>query len=150
MKKLFFTACTMFLGFSSFSQWTYETIKNDFDEPYRIAYTSQNNGAILKLEELEGDIIFYIQGGYYCDDYPSVDLVFDVNGENVKFLIEGMKNKKGDVVFFTGDVATDIFLEPFQKCTTLKIRINESYCSTETYTFNMSRSSSALNFMQNK
>ena len=45
----------LLLGFnlcinSVFGQWTFKTIKNDFDDPYKIAYTASNNGAVLKLE----------------------------------------------------------------------------------------------------
>jgi hypothetical protein len=147
MKKLFFTFAILFSISYSFSQWSYQLIKNDFDDPYRIAYTSANNGAILKLENVEGSVFFYIQGGYYCDDYPSVDLVFVVNGLNVKYTIEGLRNDKNDVVFFTGDLVNSEFYQDFKKCSLLKIRINETYCDTETYSFNMSKSTSALNFM---
>jgi len=38
---------------SAFGQWVFKTVKNDFDDPFKIAYTSENNGAILKLETLE-------------------------------------------------------------------------------------------------
>jgi hypothetical protein len=35
------------------SQWTYKKVQNDFDDPYKIAYTGRNNEAILKLENVE-------------------------------------------------------------------------------------------------
>lgn len=37
----------------AYCQWTFKTVKNDFDDPYKIAYTGRNNEAILKLETLE-------------------------------------------------------------------------------------------------
>jgi hypothetical protein len=150
MKKLFFTLVILFSVSMAYSQWSYELIKNDFDDPYRIAYTSANNSAILKLENVDGSIFFYIQGGYYCDEYPSVDLVFVVNGVNVKYTIEGMKNDKNDVVFFTGDLVNNEIFDSFKKCSVLKVRINESYCDSETYSFNMSKSTSAVTFIIGK
>jgi hypothetical protein len=150
MKKVFFTLAVLFSVSMAYSQWSYERIANDFDDPYRIAYTSANNSAILKLENVDGSIFFYIQGGYYCDDYPSVDLVFVVNGENIKYNIEGMKNDKNDVVFFTSDLVNNEMFDSFKKCSVLKVRINETYCDSDTYSFNMSKSTSAVTFIIGK
>jgi hypothetical protein len=150
MKNLFFTLAFLFSFFYANSQWSYENVDNGFDDSYRIAYTKANNGAILKLENVEGDIFFYIQGKYYCDEYPLVDLVFVVNGVNVKYSLEGFKSKDDSAIFFMSDLINSEILKSFQKCTVLKVRVNESYCSSETYSFNMSKSTSALNYMQYK
>jgi hypothetical protein len=149
--KNFILSFILFLSIgSAYSQWSYESVSNGFDDPYRIAYTTKNNDAILKLENVEGSIYFYIQGGFFCDDNPSVDLVFVVNGENVKHNLTGIKNDNNSVVFFTGDLMNESMLESFKKCSVLKIRVNESYCDSETYTFNMSKSTSALTYILNK
>jgi len=150
MKNLFFTLAFLFSIFYANSQWSYQNVDNGFDDSYRIAYTTVSNGAILKLENLNGNILFYIQGKYYCDDYPLVNLVFVVNGVNVKYSIEGVKSDDGKAVFFMSDLTTSEILTSFKKCTLLKVRINESYCSSETYSFNMSKSTSALNYIEYK
>lgn len=150
MKKLFLTIVLLFSLSSVYSQWSYELVKNDFDDPYRIAYTSENNGAILKLENVEGSIYFYVAGGYYCDENPSVDLVFVVNGQNIKFNIEGLVNSSKDALFFTTDLINSEMLESFKKCSLVKIRVNESTCTNEIYSFNMGRSTSALNYILGK
>jgi hypothetical protein len=150
MKKIFFTFLLFFSVSIAYSQWSYELIKNDFDDPYRIAYTSVNNGAVLKLENVEGSIFFYISGGYYCDEYPTVDLVFIVNRVNVRYSIEGFVNSSKDALFFTTDLINSEMLESFKKCSLVKIRVNESVCSNEIYSFNMSKSTSALNYINNK
>ena len=98
---------------------------------------------------MDGNIFFYIQGGYYCDAYPEVDLVFVVNGVNVKYTLQGFKNDSNDAVFFTSDLMNHEMLESFKKCSVLKVRINESYCDTDIHSFNMSKSTSALNYMLN-
>lgn len=150
MKNLFLTLILFFTISNAFSQWTYEVVNNGFDDPYRIAYTSTNNHAYLKLENVDGEIVFYIQGGFYCDDYPSVDLVFVVNGVNFKYTMTGLKNDSNDAVFFTADLMDNEMLESFKKCSVVKVRINESYCDSDIYTFNMTKSTSALNFMLNQ
>lgn len=48
-----------FLPIVSFGQWTFKTVDNGFDEPYKIAYSAANNGAILKLESLEMEKTIY-------------------------------------------------------------------------------------------
>ena len=40
------------------AQWTNKSVNNGFDDPYRICYTAENNGAILKLENIDGSIYF--------------------------------------------------------------------------------------------
>ena len=149
MKKIITTLLLLFIANSSFAQWTFETVDNDFDDPYKIAYTDVDNQAVLKLENESNYVVFYIQGDYYCEEYPIVDLVFVVNGENYKYSIDGIKSKKGNVIFLSGDLASDIFFEAFKKCSSLKVRVNETNCSSETYNFNMSKSTSAFNFMSN-
>lgn len=47
------TFLTLIVSNFFFGQWTYKTVKNDFDDPYKIAYSEINNGAILKLEAVE-------------------------------------------------------------------------------------------------
>jgi hypothetical protein len=150
MKKLFFTALTFLCVSISFSQWKMRSVDNGFDEPYKIALTAKNNGSFLKLENVEGDIFFYIQEGYFCDEEPLVELVFVVNGQNVKYSIYASNNSEGDCVFFCTDLMNNEMLNAFKKCSSVKIRINQDYCDTYVYTFNMSQSTSALNFVINQ
>jgi hypothetical protein len=150
MKKIFLTIVLLFSLSSVYSQWSYQLVKNDFYDPYRIAYTTENNDAILKLENVDGSIFFYVQGGYYCDENPSVDLAFLVNGVNVRYNIEGFVNSSKDALFFTTDLINNEMLESFKKCSSVKIRVNESTCTNEIYSFNMSKSTSALNYILGK
>ena len=104
----------------------------------------------MKLENVDGSIFFYVQGGYYCDENPSVDLAFLVNGVNVRYNIEGFVNSSKDALFFTTDLINSEMLESFKKCSLVKIRVNESTCTNEIYSFNMGRSTSALNYILGK
>ena len=148
MKKIALILNFSLVSLLSYSQWTYKTVNNGFDDPYPIAYTTENNSSILKLENVDNYIYFYLQGGYFCDDYPDVDLVFVVNGVNKKHTLQGKKNPQSDAVFFATDLMNDEMLIDFKQCSILKVRITESYCDNNTYTFIMDKSTSALNFMQ--
>ena len=149
MKKIALILNFCLVSLLSYSQWSYETVNNGFDDPYPIAYTSPNNTSILKLENVDDYIYFYLQGGYFCDEYPNVDLVFVVNGVNKKYTLQGRKNGQSDAVFFTTDLVNDEMLIDFKQCSVLKVRIVESYCDNSTYSFNMGKSTSALNFIIN-
>jgi len=67
MKKV--TLLIHFLPFVLFSQWTFKTVNNGFDSPYKIAYTAENNDALLKLEPVEVEVPlskkYPIQSGMY-------------------------------------------------------------------------------------
>ena len=58
---------------------------------------------------------------------------------NIKFFSE----------FFVSDLLNESCLADFKACSSLKIRINDSLCETEIYTFNMSGSSAALKYVIN-
>jgi len=150
MKKIIVTVGLMLIGFNSSAQWTYQSVDNGFDNRYRIAYTEKNNNAILKLENVDGDIIFYLQGGYFCDETPNIDLVFIVNGENKKYSTSSVKSDDNSCLFFITDLTSSDMFEDFKNCTSLKLRVNESYCDTEVYNFNMSKSATAYNYILNK
>jgi hypothetical protein len=148
MKKVILSVASMMMLSVGYSQWSYETVNNGFDDPYRIAYTAQNNGAILKLEKVGDAVYFYITGGYYCDENPIVNLVFVINGKDVKFYSESHTSMDNETVFIMDNILTSNLLDSFKNCTSIRIRVNESYCDTKTYTFNMRGSTAALNFIK--
>jgi hypothetical protein len=148
MKKLILSLASMMVLSISHSQWSYKTINNNFDDPYKIAYTAENNGAILKLEKVGDEVYFYITGGYYCDEDPIVDLVFIVNGKDVKFYAESSVSSDNETVFIMNDILTSNLLDPFKNCTSIRVRVNDFTCDTEVYFFNMKGSTAALNFIK--
>lgn len=139
----------LLLSLTTYSQWVYKTVTDGFDDPYKVAYTDNPSGAYLKMEYSEGRVLFFIKGGYYCDETPSYDFVFQLGQEVYKVSGVGLKSESSDIIFFTPNLLDEEFqtVDWFKKCSKLKIRINESYCTTEYYEFNMSKSSSALEFM---
>ena len=148
MKKHLTLLTFILCSLKSFSQWSYETVNNGFDDPYRIAYSKSMNGAFLKLENVNGNVCFYLQGSYTCDDDPLVEVVCVVAGENRKYSFAGIISEDRKIVFITDDLESSGMLDDFKNATVLKIRINETYCVTNIYSFNMGKSSSAFTFIK--
>jgi len=147
MKKTILTVATLILANVSIAQWTNKSVNNSFDEPYRICHTKENNGAILKLENVDGEIALYLQGGYFCDENLTVDVSLMVNGEWKKYSTVGTKSDDSKAVFLIDDLASSELIINFLNATSIKLRVNETYCETEYYQFNMSGSTSAYKFI---
>jgi hypothetical protein len=148
MKKVILNIASVLLVNISFAQWTNKNVDNGFDDPYKICYSKENNGSILKLERVGDQIIFYIQGGYFCSDSPLVDISLMVNNQWVKYSVVGIKNQQSDVLFLVEDIENDEMYLNFLKASSIKLRVNEEYCDTEIFQFNMSGSSSAIKFLK--
>jgi len=151
MKKFVLIFLILFSTIPAFSQWITKTVDNKLDLPYRIAYckTSDQRG-LLKLESVDGELAFYLTGSYFCDDNPSVDIAFVVNGESKRYTLIGSKSSDSRTVFLYDNILSEDnldLLSDFKKCSSVIIRINESYCRSEFYTFVMTGSSSAVEFM---
>ena len=150
MKNLLFILGIL-LCLNTNAQWINKTVNNSFDKPYKICYTSLKQNDFLKLENSGGEIAFYMQGGYYCDESVVIDLAFIVNGVSKNFSVTGSSSSDKEALWIINDLLDypDI-LAAFKACTTLKIRINDSTCGTEIHSFNMSGSTSAINFICDK
>ena len=146
MKKVIVSVALM-CSFYSNAQWVNKSVNNDIDEPYHICYTAENNGAVLKLENVEGLISFYIRGTYFCEDYPIVDISFIVDGVAKKYQINGSTSESKTIVWLTDDLMNSKILNDFKACSSVKLRVNDSVCSSEMYSFSMSGSSSAISFI---
>jgi hypothetical protein len=147
MKKLILTGFAFMSIMTAKAQWTYETIDNSFDEPYKIAYTQPDNYVYLKLELVRGEVVLYISGGYYCDEKPSVDVVFVVDGVNKKYNFTAYKSENSKTLYFTFNFLAETSVEDFKNAKSVKIRVNESYCTSEQYVFDMGHSKAALEFI---
>jgi hypothetical protein len=139
------------------AQWISKKTDNGFDEPFYYAYvnsTDQNN--YLRLERyndgFEEGIVFFVGGEYYCsDEMVFIELSFQVNGINKKYsrscIIHASENP---IAVISTEINKEDFLKDFKSCTTMKIRITDNDCETSPqviYTYNMSGSTAALNFV---
>lgn len=148
MRKTVFTIATLLVANLSIAQWSNKSVNNGLDDPYRICYTRKYNGAMLKLENTPEGVMFYLQGTYFCSDLPLVEMSFLVNNKWVKYSIHGIKSRQSDVIFLVDSIEDTVFFTSFLNCTSVKIRVNEDFCLTEIYEFNMSGSTSAFNFVK--
>ena len=131
------------------AQWSYETVDNGFDEAYKIAYTKRTDGSFLKLENVDGEIVMYVQGIYFCeDDDTEVDISYKVNGAWEKYTGVGLVSNDQTTVFIEPNLLVSKMLEDFKAATTAKIRIRQSYCNEQIFEYNMTGSTKALNFMK--
>jgi len=147
MKKLILAIATLTTTLT-FGQWTNRTVNNDFDPEYRIAYNRALDGTLLKLEDDDGELAFYVQNTYTCSDQPIVDLVFIfADGTKEVYELQCVTSSDREAVFMSADLNKESFMPAFKRAVKLKIRVNDSYCKTETFEFNMSGSTSAINFM---
>ena len=149
MKKLMISIALM-LNLNVNAQWMNKNINNGFDDPYRICYTAENNGSVLKLENVDGTIFFYLLGGYTCDENPTVDLSFLVNGSYVKYSESMEVSEDRTIIWIVDNLMESTILNDFKLCSILKIRVNDIACSSEVFTFNMAGSTSALKFISEK
>jgi hypothetical protein len=147
MKKRIITIATILVANVSLAQWTNKNINNGFDEPYRICHTKENNNAILKLENVDGEIALYLQGGYFCDENLTVDILLMVNGEWKKYSTVGTKSEDSKALFLIDNLASSELILDFLNATSIKLRVNETHCDNEYYQFNMSGSTSAYKFI---
>jgi hypothetical protein len=133
----------------SFGQWVNKTVNNDFDPAYRISYNpSTRDDSFLKLEDFDGDLLFYIQNIYTCTDAPVVDVVFIFSdGSKQNYSLDCITSTDRRVVFISPDILSEPFLNYFKRATKIKLRINDIGCESESFEFNMSGSTSAINFM---
>ena len=138
------------LSYTASAQWVSKKIDNGFDTPYKIAYTDVAQNQWLKLENYKNEISFYIGGVYICDGIVSVDMSFLVDGVYQKYnLLECYTSDDSETVFFVDNLTTHEMLSSFKSATSVKIRINDTTCDSETYEFRMSGSTAAYNFVVN-
>lgn len=130
------------------AQWSYEIVDNGFDEPYKIAYTKKTDGAFLKMENINGSIIFYIQGEYFCDTEAEVVLAFKTLGSYQRYNTIGTVSNDGNAIFLDPDLANSEANYQFLHCDILRIKIVEGSCAEQIYEFNMTGSTRAFNYMK--
>ena len=146
MKKFILLTAVLLCTAVSYGQWEYKTVNNGFDPPYKVAYTAGKN--YLKMELVDTLVSFYIVAGYTCDAYPTVDISFATPSGTHVYKVSGNTSSNNSIVFLVDNMAAlPGFVDDFKAATSVRIRINESYCDTEIFEFKMTGSTAAYNFM---
>lgn len=153
--KIVTTTGTYYIGDS-------EYYKYGFPKTYEVSmmgsgWSENNKSLIIDLknymkkyatEKVIKYPLLYLHGSYFCDDVVECDIVFTVAGVEKKYVVEGMKSSDNKILFFDENLFSDKdFKSDFLASTKVKIRANESYCDTDYYTFIMSGSTAAYNFV---
>jgi hypothetical protein len=151
--KMLLISLLLLVAAPSYSQWVYKNIDNKVDPPYKIAYSKSTDGsALLKIENVDGNLFLYIQGGYHCDDETTVDIALIVGKETFRYSFSASKSSDSASIFFMDnllgeDEETKAFLANFKASSEFIIRTNESHCTDDYYKFLMSGSTKAVEFM---
>jgi hypothetical protein len=159
MKKLNLLISTLILCLtvqSSFGQWTYRIVKNDFDGAFKKCYTETYNGGYLIMEV--GDTLvqdsavirrpfFALSGTYFCDEYAVIDIVLTVKENPIKYEVNATKSSDNRMYYLSESVWTEQFTNDFKNATKCSIRVNQSYCEKDYYFFNMKGSAAAYSFI---
>jgi hypothetical protein len=146
MKKIFLALALM--PTLCFAQWTYKRVDNGLDDPYNIAYNQNKQGSILKLENIEGEICFYLSNGYFCEDNPITEVAFKIGEQWSKFEFRSAKSTDNSALFLTFNLNGDpILTQAFKSASLVRIRVNDGICGSDIYDFSMGNSTNAFNFM---
>jgi hypothetical protein len=153
MKKMILSVGMALTLNNALAQWKTTKIDNGFDAPTKIAYTDDGQKPFLKLEEYEGKAVLIFKGIYFCDSPIFVEMSYQVSGENKKYGAIANLNESETSAFITWDLQNEDYYLDFKNSTSVKIRITDTgACSGENdiYTFKMTGSTNALNYVTNK
>jgi hypothetical protein len=147
MKKLLLLV--MLIPMMVSAQWGYETVNRGVDKAYKIAYTKRVKGAYLKLENVDDEIVMYIQGFYFCDDLDTeVDVSYNVNGVWNKYTVSGIVSSDETTVFIEPNMLVSDMQDDFKAATSVQVIIRQINCEEQIYEFSMAGSTLAFNFMK--
>lgn len=152
MKKIILSVGMALTFNNAFSQWVNKSVNNGFDEPYKIAYnrSKENNNIMVKLENVDDEIAFYIQGDFFCESDVRVDISFLINGEYKKYFATGTLSSDNTCLFLIDDMRSDVTLNDFKMSSAMKMRVNDPTCGELILNFSMAGSTSAMNFVKNQ
>jgi hypothetical protein len=175
--KLFIVSILLFFANASFSQWKNETVKNGFDEPFKISTTPVNNKCHLKLEDIgavdeekyvtdtifeNGKISAYkyawrkvfavsmdLVGSYFCQDDPTIEILLTVGEVDKKYTFKGSTHNNRKGIEIKRNIMDDPqFILDFEKASYISIRVNDTECEIEVFRYKMTGSKSAVQFMK--
>lgn len=147
MKKLLIITLA-FIANTLNAQWVYKTIDNSFDDPYKVAYTT-NGGKFLKLVPSEKGPTLILFCGYTCDSFPFIEINFLVNGTWQKYTNRGLILSEDRRKFYVTYIPFgDDIHKDFIAASIVKIRVTDGVCpGNEILEFNMTGSKAAYNFI---
>jgi hypothetical protein len=148
MKKIILSLAFTISSLYASSQFKYKNVVSDFDGNYKIAYSEDLYGNLLKLENVNGKVFLYFKTNYICDEIINCDIVFFVKGEKYTYNTDAITSSDRTTAFMIDDLENSVILPYFLNGSKMKIRTNESHCENDYFEFNLGNSSNAFNFMK--
>jgi len=145
MKNLILSLALSLATTQAMSQWKFQRVDNGIDDPYKIAYNSGTGSSILKMENINGDVVLYITNVYVCDEQSLVEMALVVNGSYKKYQSASMVSKDHKSVYIFLDMnSKEGLVDDFHKSTKMIIRTGDITCESDTYEFSMSGSNTFM------
>ncbi len=145
MKKVLSVA--LLIATNTFGQWTYKTIDNKFDEPFKKAISEDKRGNFIMLEQDENAPFLAIKGSYFCEESLFVELSFQINGTKKLFAFDVDVSDDKRCLYFSEYIWDEEFTSAFKSANKLLVRVNQEYCTDDYFEFNFSGSTAAYNFI---
>jgi hypothetical protein len=147
MKKLILITLTLIAGKLS-AQWKTESIDNGFDPVYHLAFCHDGN-YFLKLENFgDGKVAMILYDGYFCTEEPYVELAYKMGEEWSRFNGNAiMRTTDQKKIIISVDIDKNMYDE-FRKSSLLKIRVDDDHCGKKVYQFDMTGSTTAINWVR--
>lgn len=133
------------------SQWTYKMVVDEKNEKYKIAYTATNNDGFAKLENVDNNVVFYVQGDYFCDEEPQVRIIFKVKGKATTYEFIGDVSDDHTAIFFDWRFQTNKeAYENFKGARKMEIYVLQKKCKPRKFKFKMKDAKNAIEFIESE
>ena len=151
MKKSILSVSMLLMTSSLFSQWIQKTVVED-SEKYNIAYcdSKETPNVYCKLEKVNGEVLCYLSGGYFCEDEIEVTLDFLIGTQWKQFEFKALKSSSSKSLYIIENLMASDCFQHFNICNTLLVGIKDFTCGVEFYTFNMKNSTKSCEFVNNQ
>jgi hypothetical protein len=148
MKKSILSVSMFLMTSSLFSQWVNLTA-GEGSAKYNIAYcdSKETPTVYCKLEKSDDEILFYLSGGYFCEDYIDVTVDFLVNLKWEQFKFQAIRSESAKTLFIIDNITLSSCFESFKKSSSMIIGINDLTCGYDFYTFSMTNSTKSYDFV---
>jgi hypothetical protein len=153
MKPIYLFIVLFFLDVHiSFGQWVNETVDDGIEPTYHICYNYSNGLSsdefIAKLENVNGEIAFYVASNAFCYDYDFAVVYFTVNGALKKHVLKGSIGEDGKNIFLVDNLISSKLLYDFKAASDMRIDFFYDSCPHNIANFDMKGSTSAYNFIR--
>ena len=155
MRRILLLIFFITLSFESFSQWSYKTVKTDFDGTYKRAIVVGSGGEfpyknpylVVRYGEEIGLEIYISDAGYSgCDNRQ---VFFKFNGDDEKYKSQYVNEGANSESWFVQSLENITFYEllnKFMNHSSVSIRLRND-CGRKDYRFSLSGSSKAIRYV---